>query len=247
MKKLTGWLIIVVCSLFLLIFAFALVLLIPGLISSNSTIQSQVSDIIRSLFGMGFAMFLFVLGLRYGIKNVRKPRKIETVEYPDVLLIHLSGEIGYKDYRNLILGLTFKKPVYLAISGILILNLLAIITNKQSYSNYFDPNYFLCIIFGIFFLSPLFTINRIKKIYKTNKIFHEKLDYTITNESIQIKGESVDSTQKWTHFFKIKETKSFFMLYQGTMVATLLDKKMFNVSDLEEFRRFLKSIHVVQE
>jgi hypothetical protein len=37
------------------------------------------------------------------------------------------------------------------------------------------------------------------------------------------------------------------MLFQGASVATLLDKKMSNNGDLEEFRRLIKSTKVVKE
>ena len=247
MKKLTGWLIIITCSIFLLIFGIAIIVIIPGLLTNQSNVRSSMADIVRSLFGMGVAMFLFILGLRYGIKNVRNSKAIEIVAYPEELAIRFSGQIGYTDYRNLILGLTYKKPFYLGLMAVILLNLFAFITDQKTVTNYFYTNYFLLIIFGIFMLSPFFTFYKIKKQYHTNKIFQEILEYSLNNESIHIKGDTVNSTQKWSHFFKIKETKNFFMLYQGAGMATLLDKKMFNNRDLEEFRKFVKSIKAIRE
>ncbi len=54
----------------------------------------------------------------------------------------------------------------------------------------------------------------------------------------------MDSTQKWTHFYQIRETKRFFMFYQGKMVATLLEKKMFSENELQEFNEFIRSLNV---
>ncbi|GEM_PF-1438507 len=247
MKKLTGWLIIITCSIFLLIFSAAMIAIIPGLVTNHANVHSSTSDIVRSLFGVAVAMFLFVLGLRYGIKNVRNTKAIEIIAYPEELNIHFSGKIGYKDYRNLILGLTYKKPFYLGLVAVIVLNLLAFITDQKTVSNNPFTNYILYLIFGIFLMSPIFTFYRIKKLYETNKIFQENLVYSLNNESIQIHGGTVDSIQKWSHFFKIKETTDFFMLYQSAGLATLLDKKMFNNGDLEEFRRFIESIKVIKE
>ena len=247
MKKLTGWLIIITCSIFLLIFSAAMIAIIPGLVTNHVNIHSSTSDIVRSLFGVAVAMFLFVLGLRYGIKNVRNTKAIDIIAYHEELDIHFSGQIGFKDYRNLILGLTYKKPFYLGLLAVIVLNLLAFLTDQKTVTNYFTTNYVLYLIFGIFLLSPLFTFYTIKKQYDTNKIFQENLAYSLNNESIHIQGNTVDSIRKWNHFFKIKETKSFFMFYQGAGVATLLDKKMFNNGDLDEFRRFIRSIKVVKE
>jgi len=62
-----------------------------------------------------------------------------------------------------------------------------------------------------------------------------------------MKGETFESELKWTHFYKIKETKNFFMLYQGKTIANLLDKKNMNIGDINEFRLFIRSLNLNQE
>jgi hypothetical protein len=109
------------------------------------------------------------------------------------------------------------------------------------------PYYLIFIFLGILLTIPILTLLEIKKLYQTNKIFQGELNYYLNNESIHIKGETVDSIQKWSHFYKIKETSNFFMLYHGKTVATLLDKKMFSDSELEKFKRFIKSINIILE
>lgn len=247
MRKFTGWLIIVLCSILLLMFVIVLITMIPGLSKSNSNVHMSASEIISSVFGFGLVILLLVFGLRNGIKRVKNDNAIDIVDYTEKLSISLTGQIAYKDYRNLILGMSYKKPIYLVLLGVLFLFTLTFLTSKGNAQNHLDSNYFIFIILGFVTLSPIFTLYQIKKIYKSSKIFYEHIDYFLTNESIQIKGETVDSIQKWTHFFKIKETKNFFMLYHGEMVAILLDKKMFNISDIEEFRRFTKSLNVIRE
>jgi YcxB-like protein len=244
MKKFTGWILIIFCSIFLLIFAIALIAITPGVLTKSSQVQMSIKEILSSSLGFLIVISLLIFGLRNGIKKVKKDRLIEIVDYDKVLNINLTGQIEYLDYRNLILGLSFKKPIYLVVLGIMLLFLLTVLVNRENMMNQLDSKYFIFIFIGVFFLSPIFSLIQIKRLYKTNKIFQEQLNYILTNDSINIKGITVDSTQKWTHFYQIRETKNFFMLYHGKMVATLLDKKMFSESELHDFRNFIKSLNV---
>jgi hypothetical protein len=247
MRKFTGWLLIVACSIFLLVFTLALILIFPGLFKSNSNVHMSISEIIGSSLGFGTVILLLVFGLISGINRVKKDKVIDVVEYTGKLNITLTGKIAYKDYRDLIFGLSFKKPVYLILLVVMILYLLTIMNNGVSKLNHPESNYFVFIFLGFAILSPILTFIQINKSYKSNRIFQEHLEYFLNNEFIQIKGETVDSIQRWTHFFKIKETKKFIMLYQGEIVATLLDKNMFNPGDLAEFRRFILSLKMIRE
>ena len=244
MKKLTGWIQIIFCSIFLLIFAIALIAIIPGLLTKNTEAQMTIKEILTSSLEFVIVISLLIFGLRNGIKKVKKDKVVEIVDYDKELNINLTGQIEYADYRNLILGLSFKKPIYLVVLGIILLFSLTIIVNGEKMMNQFDSNYFIFIIIGIFLFSPILTIIQIKRLYNTNRIFQERLSYSLTNDSINIKGNTVDSTQKWTHFYQIRETKNFFMFYHGKMVATLLDKKMFSETELHEFDKFIKSLNV---
>jgi hypothetical protein len=243
MKKLTGWIIIIFCSILLLIFAIALLAIIDGALIKNS-IQMSVKEILSSSLGFAVVISLLIFGLRKGIKNTKKDRMIEIIDYDEVLNINLNGQIEYLDYRNLILEISFKKPIYLVFLGILLLLTLTFIVNRENIMNQLDSIYIIFTTIGVIILLPILSLIQIRRAYKTNKIFHEQLSYTLTNDSIKIKGSTVDSTQKWTHFYQIRETKKFFMFYHGNMVATLLDKKMFAERELHEFDEFLKSLNM---
>lgn len=242
MKKLTGWILIIFCSILLLIFAIALIAIIPGVLNKSSELQMSIKEILTSSVGFLIVISLLIIGLKNGIKKLKKEKVVETIDYDGELKIDLTGQIEYIDYRNLILGISFKKPIYIVVLGILLLFSLTFVVNRENMMNQLDSNYFIFIIIGVFLLSPFFTLIQIKRLYNTNSIFKEELNYILTNDSIQIKGETVDSTQKWTHFYQIRETKKFFMFYHGKMIATLIDKKMFSENDLQEFQRFAKSL-----
>ncbi|WP_088656272.1 YcxB family protein [Geofilum rhodophaeum] len=244
MKKLTGWILIIFCSILLLIFAIALIAIIPGVLNKSSEVQMSIKEILTSSVGFLIVISLLIIGLKNGIKKIKKEKVVETIDYDGELKIDLTGQIEYIDYRNLILGISFKKPIYIVVLGILLLFSLTFVVNRENMMNQLDSNYFIFIIIGVFLLSPFFTLIQIKRLYNTNSIFKEELNYILTNDSIQIKGETVDSTQKWTHFYQIRETKKFFMFYHGKMIATLIDKKMFLENDLQEFQRFTKSLRL---
>jgi len=242
MKKLTGWILIFFCSILLLTFAIALIAIIPGVLDKSSEAQMSIKEILTSSIGFLIVISLLIIGLKNGIKKIRKEKVIQTIDYDNELNIALTGQIDYIDYRNLILGISFKKPIYIVVLGIILLFSLNFVVNSDNMMTQSDSNYFIFIFIGVFLLSPFFTLIQIKKRYNTNSIFKEELNYILTNDSIQIKGETVDSTQKWTHFYQIRETKKFFMFYQGKMIATLLDEKMFSDNDLREFQKFTKSL-----
>ena len=241
MKKIFGWLQIIVCSFFLLLFAFTIIELAISIIEGGEPLSEKMTlkEIIGSSIGFIIVIALLIVGLKSGIKKIKK-EKVEIVNYISTLDIDLTGKIRYEDYRNLLLGLTFRRPtsfVFICIFIILALSLM-------NASNVLESSYLYLILFLGFFISPILVLWQSKKNYRTNRIFQEQLNYKLTNDSIRIKGETVDSVQKWTGFYKKKETKSFFMFYQGEGVATLLDKKMFSDKELTDFRQFIRSLNL---
>ncbi len=244
MKKIKGWILIIFCSILLLIFALVLTLLIPDLLNSNSELPMSNKDILISTAGFLIVISLLIFGLRNGLKKIMKDKVREIIDYPGDLKINFKGKIEYKDYRNLILGLTFKKPFYLVFIGIMFLFTMPLFAKEENILNQSDFYYLILIFMVVFLFSPFITLVRIKRIYKTHDIFKEQLNYNITNDSIHVKGDTFDSTLAWTHFYQLRETKNFFMFYHGTVVATILDKKMFSQTDLTEFQQFIKSLNV---
>lgn len=228
----------------LLIFTITLIAIIPDLLNTGYVAQMSIKEILASSAVSLIMITFLTIGLKNGIKKIRKNKVIETVNYSKSLNINLNGQIEYIDYRNLILGISFKKPIYLVVLGIMVLFSLSIIENRENMMKQLDASWFMLFIICVLLLSPLFTLIQIKRLYNTNRVFQEKLNYNLTNDSIHIKGETVDSTQKWTHFYGMKETKKFFMFYQGKTVATLIDKQMFLENDLREFQDFTKSLNL---
>ncbi len=244
MKKFIGWILIIFCSFMLLIFAIGLIGIIPGVMDYSFMEKISTKEIITSSIGYFMSLLVFIFGLRKGLNNVKKDKVIEPIIYDKELNINLSGKIEYIDYRNLILGLSFKNPIYLISFGITLLFSMNYISYGENMNDQSGFKYLTFIFIGVFLISSIFTLVKIKNLYNSNSLFHEKLNYILTNESIQIKGDSIDSTQKWTRFYQFKESKKFFLFYQGKEIATLIDKKMFSEPDLKEFQNFIQSLNI---
>jgi hypothetical protein len=108
----------------------------------------------------------------------------------------------------------------------------------------FDPYGWGYFILLVILMIPISNYFKIKEMYKSNKVLHEQVSYSLTQNNIIIKGETFDSTLTWSHFTAIQETKQFFLLYQNPQIVTLLDKKMFQEMDLIEFKKFLLSLPI---
>jgi hypothetical protein len=238
MKKISGWLLIVFCSLLLLVFLISISLVLFGEKTTTQTPSEKLTILLSFLFPMA----LFVYGLINGIKMVKKEKSIELVEFKERLDITVSGQIDYKDYRRLFFYLSYKKRILWFCVIILLALITSLLTNKNVSFYNRDTLISLCIFLGLFILVPIILLIKVKKIYETNTVFKYSMSYHITNEFIQIKSETMDTTQKWGNFYGAMETKKFFLLYQGKMIATLIDKKMFSDLETEKFRMFLKSL-----
>lgn len=185
---------------------------------------------------------LLVLGILKGIKLIKENEPNEIIEFAGELSIKYHGKIEFEDYRNLMFELTYKKPRFYFIFGAMTIYFVMFLTSDNLYDG---NNIFFLLIFPAFLIgSPFFTYIQIKNLYQANKMLVGFFDYEITNDSIHIKGETADSTQKWTNFIMIKETKKFFLLYQNKSIATLIDKGKMNDQEVVSFRQFIQSLDV---
>lgn len=241
MKKVLGWLLIIFCSAVMFLYVIGNTLLwVEG---DDTYVKMSNQELVATLLGFFIIMSILIAGIRFGMKIIKKERIIPTIKYDKDLNIHLSGQIQYRDYRNLMLKISFSRPIHLFPVGLQFLAMLYILVSVEfKESQFYYYSFFVILLILIF--SHIYIILHVRKQYSTNIIFKDKLEYHLTNESLHIKGDSFESTQKWARFYRIKETKTFFMFYQGEMLATLIDKKMFTVNELLEFQQFIKSLNI---
>jgi hypothetical protein len=251
MKKVLWWLLILACAFLLLI------MLIVGMgwlifpeDNGMGSLTTLEKGMIIGVFTLIIAVLLF--GLIKGINNLKKKtnnlgskNSIEIIPYQKQLDISASGQIAYKDYRNLIASISLKRRfvVYFIIIMVLIATNIYnsnVRDGKPGIVNFAFISGFLLVIVLIVFSTAL----QIKKQYKSNKILNERLTYHLTNEQLEMTGETVNSILKWGHFYKMKETTNFYLFYHGNNAAVLIDKQMFAPADLAELSEFLKSLKI---
>lgn len=243
MRKFFNWLIIIICSILLLSIGVTLIMtLLPELLPRTVDTETSLSDIISILPGFLIVIAITSLGLTRAIKRLKKKKSINISDYTKTLNINVSGSVSYKDYRNLMLGIIFKKPTYLFYLVIFILLFFSTINGNESFSDIIANNLFIYFLIGIFCILPILTLIQIKKNYQTNKFLHESITYSLTNESVHLQANSFETTQNWTNFIKTQETKSFFVLYQSNNAINILDKKMFTKEEIREIQSFIVSL-----
>lgn len=242
MDKLKGWLIIVLNVFLFLVFALCLFVFVPDLFKKNIVHK----DSYIASFAFLVLLILSIYGFVNGLKKVTTQKKVSVI-YDKELNIQFKSQIEYKEYRNLIFGLSFKKPIFLIMFGLILLNIIIVFTNKNI--SYIGQNLYFPIILGLstIFIVPLIVYYQTRQIYKSSKLFHEDINYSLDNHSVKMNGETFESELKWTHFYKIKETKNFFMLYQGKTIANLLGKKNMNNGEIIDFKLFIQSLNLNQE
>ena len=247
MRKFKAWLWIVLCSLLLILTVFTVVVIVESRYANpENTIPMTTKEIINSILYSIFFIIPLSVGLVYGVKKFKKIKRENTVlriDYTGTIDINLSGKISYKDYRNLNLELVFKKPTYI-LSGCLVFILF--VTNMIRGIELEWSMFFIIFLLFFFICYPAIVLMRVKRVYKTSRLFKEEVNYKLTDETIHITGETFESTQTWEGFYKMKETNNFFMFYQTVGIVTLLDKKMFTSEELANFKTFIYSLNLKQ-
>lgn len=146
MKKLLGWAQIILFSLGILFFLSPLLLVLLEGSDMVTEIGMSNSELLATGFGFVAICILFLFGIRKGIKRIKEAKEegrltnVAATAYPKELEIHLTGKIAYTPYRNLMLGQTFKKPVYLWVLLAMFLHTISYFTmhiQRPQYSRHF--------------------------------------------------------------------------------------------------------------
>ncbi len=150
MKKFIGWILIIFCSFMLLMLAISVIAIIPGVMDYSFMEKISTKEIITSSIGYLMMSLVFIFGLKNGLNKVKKDKVIEPINYDKELNINLSGKIDFNDYRNLILGLSFKNPFYLISFGITLLFSMNYIAYGENMNDQFNFKYLTFIFIGLF-------------------------------------------------------------------------------------------------
>ncbi|PWJ44564.1 YcxB family protein [Sediminitomix flava] len=214
----------------------------------NSALFTELNlstfQIIGICLVVAFFILLSVAGIIHGIRLLtRNESTTVKSEFNHELNIEFKGKLNYADYRNLILRKTLNKPIFLVTPFAMFFLILLVSSNTLNNLSELEHlvSSLVITLLAIVLLSSM-TIKQIRRTFYTNKIFQEEIQYTLTNQSIDMKGDTFESVINWERFIQISEDKNYILLYQDHIIATFLDKKMFSSDELILFRSFLDSL-----
>ncbi len=100
------------------------------------------------------------------------------------------------------------------------------------------------LIFAIFatILMPLFIYRNARKNYHKKSRIIEEMHYFLNEDWIEIKGETFQSKLNWEKIYKVKETKSWFLIYTSKVVSYVIIKNDLNKEQLLVFRTIIQKI-----
>jgi hypothetical protein len=237
MTKFFGWAIILFTGSFLLILASSLLFVVEGIAKGFPTMKTK--ELVLMTLSFSITVALFTIGFIKGLKMIRSPKKWTPPASVEPISFTFTNTISLKEYRSMIFENTLKKSTLTIAAGILLFVVIGIFNSNEN-----DSGMFKFIALGIiisFLLIPLLTLSQAKKFYESNKALNEKIAYTIDNEKVTIQGESFNAECNWDHFIKMKETKGFFMLFEGNTTAMLINKAALDQEQTKNLRALLIS------
>ncbi len=100
----------------------------------------------------------------------------------------------------------------------------------------------------IFLLLPFFIYSFIyyasKKQLSSNYRLKEDFQFIFNSDYFQEKGDTFDVKHYWDKLSKIKERKSYFLIYQNRTKANVIPKSSFDENQLSDFKKLIKSINI---
>ena len=130
----------------------------------------------------------------------------------------------------------------LFIMGILLLLMGGILVTLQFFSGLHSLVPWFFVIYGIITIAYYQWKIKIlgKSAYKKLDDFHHPFEFTISDESIQVKGKQTSSDIKWDSFIMHVSSTEMILLYPNKMRFIALVKKYFSEEEFEQLCKWVK-------
>ena len=161
-------------------------------------------------------------------------------------MINYKSKVELKDYRRLVLYLTYRNPIVMIFSILALLSLLSsiIYVTDPKNSNYVGVVISFIFAFSVLILMPLLIILRINKYYSTCKFLQETVEYIIDENSITLKGETFSADYKWNNFYQSNEIEDWLFLYNSNRSAFLFSKRVIGEENLKNLKLLIKEKNI---
>lgn len=114
----------------------------------------------------------------------------------------------------------------------------------------FAKNYSLLpnLVLGLCFVvvMPLSIYFTAKKSYATTERLQEEIEYTFTNETMTLTGESFKTEMSWEKTYKIEELQNWFLIFHSKKIANLIPKSDLTPGQVLQLRTLLKGVKNVK-
>lgn len=95
-------------------------------------------------------------------------------------------------------------------------------------------------IIALFFGMYLMNKSNAKREFKHNKRLHYNHTYTISEESIHIKGGAFNTALAWEKLYNVTESKKCFFIWLSKQSAQIIPKTSMSNEDIKVFRGLIK-------
>jgi hypothetical protein len=155
----------------------------------------------------------------------------------------IKSKITFNEYRNLLFGLAYRKPVMKILLCVALLMIIWISGYHLHILSVPKPEIYQYITLTLItIVQPLVIFMTIKRNYNSSNHLRERLELEFTQMEIKIRGQSFYTELAWNKIFKIDEQNKWFLIYQNNLSAIIIPKKAFHGDQEEGFRKILSSI-----
>lgn len=100
--------------------------------------------------------------------------------------------------------------------------------------------YYLFLGLGLIGL-PVLAFFTIGQAYDKNKHFNEKIEFIIADHTIELVGQTFRSSFTWDQITKVRESDKFFLLHQGRILLTVINKENNATEAIDVLRQVFKN------
>lgn len=153
-------------------------------------------------------------------------------------MIELDVEINGVEYIKLNYTLVYRNPaLIIVLAAAMVMLLVSIITGNLTADNIFSsPVHIiaLLVLAYVLLVLPFILFYRVRTLYNTLPLLHERLHYTFDEKQILIKGKTVKEKNPWKDYVAVKQTKNWVILWKAQNMGNFIPKTAFkNEGDLE--------------
>lgn len=176
---------------------------------------------------------------------LRSKKGIKSRVYP-VSYMKIKTKISFREYTRLLYAVTYRRPIMMVIVAVALLIVIWITgyyTNTLPVPKPVIYQYITLLL--IIVVQPIAIYATIWKNYHSSSHLKEPLQMEFTKQEIKMWGESFYTELIWCKMYKVEELNNWFLIYQNSLAAVIIPKKVFDKNEEADFKKFLQKISCI--